>query len=222
MGDLDLVQIPDQKGKWARRIVVERLVEAGNPPVNWGGRTYEEQKHLWELYNTWRNGKRVGNAADNPDADTRQPHVRGMAVDLAVWDSATVKRMEAAGFVRPIWKSKGFSQDEPWHFELKQYVNTIKSVPKVPAAAARGAKPFTPTVVIPEEALMAKATIIVERSDPQKAKGIFDPEKGKIVRELNGAPEGAVWRGVESRQSREDLQVVFVPVSDEHYAKLKK
>lgn len=216
MSDLDVIPLPGYPGLWDRRVVVERWDKAGRPPVRWAGRTYDEQKYLW---NGWRNKLPGFNPADNPDADTRQPHVRGMALDLKVWDANTVRRMKEAGFVQPIWKRNGFSGDEPWHFEPVEYVGKMRTIPKVIAApSGDGSTPFIPI----EEALMANATIIVQRANSQLAKGVFDPEKGKIVRELNGAPESAVWRGVEQTQSVNDLQVVFVQVSDAHYAALKK
>lgn len=96
-------------------------------------------------------------------------------------------------------------------------IGTIRPGKNFPALAGEDSKPF-----IPEEAIMANATIVVERSDPQLSKGIFDPEKGKIVREMNGAPESAVWRGVQAAQTDNDLQVVFVKVSNAHYDALKK
>jgi len=154
MGALDVVAVPGYQGMWARRAVVEAWIAAGKPKLLWAGRTYEEQKRL---YLGWKNKKPGYNAADNPDANTRQPHVRGMALDLAVYDAATVKRMLKAGFTRPIWVKNGYSQDEPWHFELSAYVAKIRDIPKVTAAAASsGAKPFEPAkpaepTTVPEE-----------------------------------------------------------------------
>lgn len=95
-------------------------------------------------------------------------------------------------------------------------IGTIRPGKNFPALAGGDSKPF-----IPEEAIMANATIIIERADSQKAKGVFDPEKGKIVRELNGPAESSVWRGVEAKQDVTDLQVVFVRVSDSHYDSLR-
>jgi len=142
MSELDVVAVPGYQGMWARRAVVEAWIAAGKPKLLWAGRTYEEQKRL---YLGWLNKKPGYNAADNPDANTRQPHVRGMALDLAVWDAATVKRMMRAGFTRPVWLKNGYSQDEPWHFELTAYVGKIRDIPKVTAAlASGGAKPFEP------------------------------------------------------------------------------
>jgi len=135
MGALDVVAVPGYKGMWARRVVVEAWIAAGKPKLLWAGRTYEEQKRL---YLGWKNKKPGYNAADNPDANTRQPHVRGMALDLAVYDSGTVLRMLKAGFTRPVWVRNGYSQDEPWHFELAAYVGSIKKIPKVTAAVAGG------------------------------------------------------------------------------------
>jgi len=147
MSALDVVAIPGYPGEWARRAVVEAWIEAGCPPLNWAGRTYEEQLDL-ALYGP--------NAADDPRVSwTRVPHVRGLALDLASWTPAIVKRMQAAGFVRPITVRKGkpwadgkggFSQDEPWHFELKQYVNRVFDIPKVKASQTAGldSRPFDP------------------------------------------------------------------------------
>lgn len=169
MSELDIVQVPGYPGKWARRCVVEAWITAGRPYVNWAGRTYEEQKRLWNLYNTIVNGKRLGNAADNPDANTRQPHVRGMALDLAGYDKG---RMEAAGFVQPIWRRTGFSQDEPWHWELARYVDNIRSIPKVTAGqvASLDSKPFDPEEddMTPEQATQLDAIY----------KALFGPNNG--------------------------------------------
>lgn len=143
---MDIVEVPGYPGMWNRRCMVEGWVAAGSPPLDGGGRTYEKQK--W-YYQRWLDG--TGNAADNPDADTRQPHVRGMAWDLRVWNADVVRRMEAAGFIRPITRRRGypwpdglggFSQDEGWHFELRKYVYSIKNIPKVTAAVAGHAIPF--------------------------------------------------------------------------------
>lgn len=164
MSALDVVQIPGYPGKWARRCVVEAWIAAGRPYVNWAGRTYEEQKYL---YNLWRQGR--GNAADNPDANTRQPHVRGMALDLAGYSKA---RMEAAGFTQPIWRRTGFSQDEPWHWELKRYVGNVRSIPKVTGAqvANLDSKPFDPEEddMTPEQATQLDAVY----------KALFGPNNG--------------------------------------------
>lgn len=140
MSDLDVVPIPGYPGKWARRVVVDAWQKAGSPRILWAGRTYAEQKHLFEM---WKRGE--GNAADNPDANTRQPHVRGLALDLARYTPAIVRRMENAGFTRPIWRRNGFSQDEPWHFEPKLYVGNMRGIPKVTAAPSGGDPiPFDP------------------------------------------------------------------------------
>ena len=69
----------------------------------------------------------------------------------------------------------------------------------------------------PEEKEEDMATIIVERSDPAKAKGVLDPKTGRIARELNGAAESAVWRQIEKHKP--DL-VAFVEVTDAHYSQL--
>lgn len=147
MSALDVVAIPGYPGKWARRAVVEAWIEADCPPLNWAGRTYEEQLDL-ALHGP--------NAADDPRVSwTRVPHVRGLALDLKRWTPAIVKRMHEAGFVRPITVLKGtpwadgeggFSQDEPWHFELKQYVNKVFDIPKVKDSQTAGLdhRPFDP------------------------------------------------------------------------------
>lgn len=151
MSALDIVTIPGYPGLWARRCIVEAWQAAGSPPIDGAGRTYEQQK--W-FYQRWLDG--TGNAADNPDAPTRQPHVRGMALDLAVWNADVVRRMRKAGFIRPITVHRGkpwpdgrggFSQDEGWHFELEQYVDRIFSIPKVTAAVAGQATAY----LIPDE-----------------------------------------------------------------------
>jgi len=153
MGALDIVQVPGYPGMWARRCVVDAWVAAGSPALDGAGRTYEKQKWFWRLYNTIINGVRQGNAADNPDADTRQPHVRGMAFDLA-WRNppdAVIERMEAQGFIRPItvrkgkpWKDGkgGFSQDEAWHFELAEFFAGVKKIAKVTDSMAAKALPY--------------------------------------------------------------------------------
>lgn len=147
MGALDVIPLPGYPGKWARRCVVEAWLAAGSPAVLWAGRTKKQQR---ALYNLWRAGE--GNAADNPDGNTRMPHVRGMALDLADSSPSTavVKAMSKAGFTRPIWERYGYSQDEPWHFELSAYVPIIRRVPLVTDApkpgqvAGGGGTVFTP------------------------------------------------------------------------------
>lgn len=163
---MDIVAIPGYRNKWARRVVVEAWIAAGKPPINSAGRTYEQQKHM---YNLWRQGK--GNAADNPDANTRQPHVRGMALDLASWTPKIIAAMESAGFTRPIWVRNGFSQDEPWHFELKKFVGTIKTIGKVTSTAANGAKPFVPTPPPITKELIDMATEVLVTQDIDKKTG---------------------------------------------------
>lgn len=151
MGALDVIPIPGYPGKWARRCVVDAWQKAGSPAVLWGGRTKKQQR---ALYNLWRAGE--GNAADNPDGNTRMPHVRGMALDLAdpSPSAAVVKAMMRAGFTRPIWVRNGYSQDEPWHFELAAYVSIIRSVPLVedaPKPSGSGAVASVPKPNVPEE-----------------------------------------------------------------------
>ena len=148
MGAFDIVKVPGHPGMWARRCVVDAWVAADCPPLDGAGRTKEKQR--W-FYQQWLNG--TGNAADNPDANTRQPHVRGMGLDLA-WRNPpadVVERMEEAGFIRPITVRKGkpwsdgkggFSQDEPWHFELARYYAGVKTIGKVTAAMAAKALPY--------------------------------------------------------------------------------
>jgi len=148
MSPFDIVKVPGYPGLWSRRCVVDQWVAAGRPPLDGAGRTKEKQR--W-FYQQWLNG--TGNAADNPDADTRQPHVRGMALDLA-WRNPpadVVERMAEAGFIRPItvrkgkpWKDGkgGFSQDEPWHFELDRFYRSVTSIGKVTAAMAAKALPY--------------------------------------------------------------------------------
>jgi len=184
MSALDVVAIPGYPGKWARRAVVEAWIEAGRPPLNWAGRTYEEQLHL-ALYGP--------NAADDPRVSwTRVPHVRGLALDLASWTPAIIKRMQAAGFVRPITVRKGkpwadgkggFSQDEPWHFELKQYVNKVFDIPKVKASQTAGLDqhPFDP-----EEDDM------YTQQDRDRANAVYAAIFGNS--NITGQPTETIWR----------------------------
>lgn len=180
MSDLDVVYLPGQPGMWSRGVVAEAWQEAGSPAPDWAGRTYEEQKYLSD---GWKARKPGFNAADDPDLSwTRVPHVRGMALDLRVWNAATVRRMEQAGFTRPIWKSRGFSQDEPWHFELARFVGNIRTIPKVTAAqvAAADSEPFTTTDI--EEDDMGYAFMC----DINKPYYWFSFARGKS-RQLSGA-----------------------------------
>lgn len=156
MSDLDVVHLPGYS-LWARRAVVDAWRAAGSPPVRWAGRTYEEQKYLSD---GWKKRLPGFNAADDPDlAWTRVPHVRGMALDLRVWDTRTVRRMKAAGFARPIWRRNGFSQDEPWHFELARFVGNVRSVPKVTGAQVAGidANPIPDPIPLEDEMFRARS-----------------------------------------------------------------
>lgn len=184
MTGLDVIPIPGTVGLWARRCVVNAWQAAGSPAILWAGRTYAQQKALYDAYRVGH-----GNAADNPDAPTRLPHVRGMALDLVATDPATVRRMEQAGFVRPVWRRTGFSQDEPWHWELAAHVADIRSIPLVTAAPAGGdPKSFTP----PEEDSMGFYWTI----GPQAAKYWFSFTTGRS-RQISKA-EWAMLRGVQS------------------------
>lgn len=153
-----------------------------------------------QMYNTWNcylAGRCPRPSYYRPIHPSLSWHVKGTALDTPDWQLAGfVQHMREHGWLRVV-------SDEAWHFQY--YPRQDRHIGE-PAA-----------LPIPEEAIMANATIIVSRKNPQLAKGIFDPEKGKIIRELNGAPESAVWRGVESAQTDNDLQVVFVTVTDSQY-----
>lgn len=200
--DMDIVVLPGYRKKWARRCLVEAWDEAGRPPVNWAGRTFEEQLDL-ALHGP--------NAADDPRVSwTRVPHVRGMALDLAVWDAKTVARMHEAGFIRPITRKEGkpwsdgfggFSQDEPWHFELAKYAGSIKTIGKVSATAASGAKPFVPTPIITKE-MIEMATEVIVTVKNNEGKTVADKQRrAALVNTDSGFHADFSWLALSDAQA---------------------
>lgn len=86
----------------------------GNLTVNSGGRTYDEQVYLYNLYKA---GK--GNLAAKPGTSV---HESGRAIDFggAAHNAGTAAHnwlVANAGKYGWSWTGKNFSQFEPWHFE---------------------------------------------------------------------------------------------------------
>lgn len=108
MSPLDIIELPGQPGKYARRAFVDAWIAAGSPPVNSAGRLYADQKYFWD---GWAQRLPGFNPADNPDDETqRLAHVRFGAGDIDPTPER-VRRLEAAGLIRPY-------DYEPWHWEL--------------------------------------------------------------------------------------------------------
>lgn len=121
MSALDIIELPGQPGKYARRAWVEAWVAAGSPPVNSAGRLYDVQKHF---YDGWVNRLPGFNPADNPDDESqRLAHVRFVAGDIDPTPTR-IRRLAAAGLIRPY----GY---EPWHWELPGVRNyaIVRSIP---------------------------------------------------------------------------------------------
>lgn len=175
MSALDVIALPGQPGKYARRAIVEAWQEAGSPPVNSAGRLYADQKHF---YDGWRAGLPGFNPADNPDDETqRLAHVRFVALDIDP-TPARVQRLSAAGLIRPYTY-------EPWHWELPN-VRTYGIVRKLPAPASGGGNTTRPE----EDEDMI---IIIERSNSKLSKArllsngkarIISPAENNVYRDL--------------------------------------
>jgi hypothetical protein len=124
MSPLDIIELPGQPGKHARRAFVEAWQAAGSPPVNSAGRLYADQKYFWD---GWAARLPGFNPADNPDDESqRLAHVRFGAGDIDPTPDR-VRRLEAAGLIRPY-------DYEPWHWELpdiRQYA-IVRSIPTPP------------------------------------------------------------------------------------------
>jgi hypothetical protein len=131
MSDFDIIELPGQPGKHARRVIVEAWQAAGSPPVNSALRLYADQKAAWDRY---RNG--TGSPADDPDRPHlfQLAHVRGVALDIDA-TPARVAALAAAGLIRPFWY-------EPWHWTVRN-VYAYPLVTAIPAPATTTAKPLT-------------------------------------------------------------------------------
>ncbi|WP_449408363.1 hypothetical protein [Microbacterium maritypicum] len=121
MSALDVIPLPGQPGKHARRVLVDAWRDAGSPPVTSAGRLYAEQKRL---YDGWRAGKPGFNPADNPDDESqRLAHVRFGALDIDPTPDR-IRRLSGVGLIRPY-------SYEPWHWELPSIRNygIVRSLP---------------------------------------------------------------------------------------------
>lgn len=119
----DIIELPGQPGKYARRAVADAWVAAGSPPVTEAGRLYARQKYL---YDGWARRLPGFNPADNPDQPWRQlAHVRFTALDIDPTPTR-VRRLTAAGLVRPY-------SYEPWHWQLPGDVRRFPLVTSIPA-----------------------------------------------------------------------------------------
>lgn len=83
-------------------------------PINSGGRTHEEQQHLYDLYRAGR-----GNLAARPGTSV---HESGRAVDFGgpIQNASSAQHawlVQNASRWGWQWTGKNFSQFEPWHFE---------------------------------------------------------------------------------------------------------
>ena len=124
MSPLDIIELPGQPGKFARRAFVEAWQAAGSPPVNSAGRLYGVQKHF---YDGWVNRLPGFNPADNPDDESqRLAHVRFVAGDIDPTPER-IRRLRAAGLIRPY-------SYEPWHWELPN-VRSYAIVRSIPTPA---------------------------------------------------------------------------------------
>lgn len=130
MSELDVIPIPGQPGKFARRAFVDAWIAAGSPPINSAGRLYALQKYFWD---GWVERLPGFNPADNPDDETqRLAHVRFVAGDIDPTPDR-VRRLEAAGLIRPY-------DYEPWHWELPN-VRRYAIVRSIPNAGGNSAAP---------------------------------------------------------------------------------
>ncbi|MDR7113877.1 hypothetical protein J2X03_003779 [Microbacterium trichothecenolyticum] len=128
----DIIALPGQPGKHARRAVVEAWQAAGSPRVNSAGRLYGEQKRL---YDGWARRLSGFSPADNPDAPWLPlAHVRFVALDIDP-TPARIAALTRAGLVRPY-------SYEPWHWQLPGDVRRFALVTAIPASA--NATPFNP------------------------------------------------------------------------------
>lgn len=131
----DIIELPGQPGKYARRIVVDAWQQAGSPNANSAGRLYAEQKYF---YDGWVARKPGFNPADNPDSPSLPlAHVRFVALDIDPTPDR-VRRLSAAGLVRPY-------SYEPWHWQPAGDVRRwplVKEIPDMPLNATTDYEAF--------------------------------------------------------------------------------
>lgn len=144
---LDIIELPGQPGKYARRAVVQAWVAAGSPWVNSAGRLYAEQKRLYDGY---RRGLPGFNPADNPDDPTQQlAHVRFVALDIDPTPDR-VRRLTAAGLVRPFWW-------ESWHWTLPGDMRRYSLVTSIPLVADSDSSAFPAPTASEEDDMFTDA-----------------------------------------------------------------
>jgi len=163
---------------YAVRPLADAWRAAGSPPINSAGRLYADQKGAWVAY---QNG--TGSPADDPDRPDLYPlaHVRFAAIDVTPTPDR-VRALAAAGLVRPY-------EYEPWHWELPN----VRAYPLVLALpAATNVAPLT----LPERNDDMPIIIAQRKDDNDAPKGLYDPEKGRIVRHISQA-ENRLLRSAE-------------------------
>lgn len=180
MSPNDLIEYPAQPGEFGRRILIDALVAAGSPRTNSLTRLKPEQQ---DAYDAWVRRDPGANPADDPNDERQQlGHVRGVAADIDV-HPAVVKRLEAAGLVRPFsW--------EPWHWTVAYDVRGYALVLERPD--------FTTTPDPQEEPDML---ILVAKDNSKdglilKGRTYCDPLASPVVI-MSGLEAGAVdyWKG---------------------------
>lgn len=128
---MDVIEVPWQKGNYARRALVDAVARAGKPRGNSWGRLKDEQQRAWNAY---QNG--TGNPADNPNDPNNYElgHVRFAAVDID-YSPEMDRKLKAQGLVTPFsW--------EKWHYRLPGDVRKWPLVTSIPSTAGSDAKPF--------------------------------------------------------------------------------
>lgn len=130
---LDVIAMPGTSPtRYARRFIVEKWIAAGSPPVNDGGRLYQQQLDARLAFEGgW------GAPADDPREPWKYPlaHTRFVALDIDPTDDR-IRALSAQGLVRP------FSY-EPWHWTVPN-VYDYPIVTEIPATAGTGSTPFNP------------------------------------------------------------------------------
>ncbi|WP_417561874.1 M15 family metallopeptidase [Microbacterium sp.] len=171
--------------------------------VNSAWRDPKMQQKLYDAYEAYLAGGPWAAIALKPSESI---HPRGYAVDTDDHSPAMVRLLLEHGWVQTVyrWVNGRWTLVEPWHFEYQQARDQHRNDPALAG--------------LPEQE-DDMAIIIASRKDPNKPKGIYDPQAGRITRQISVA-ESALLRSVESKSG--GAAASFGDVTDKQYEDLLK